>query len=40
MGCPASDDEVAMFVSILKSSSNLQASDLEIIAKRFKENAN
>lgn len=39
MGCPASDEEVAMFVSILKSSSNLQASDLEIIAKRFKENA-
>ncbi|MBS1512455.1 MAG: thioredoxin family protein [Bacteroidetes bacterium] len=38
IGCPASDDEVAAFIKILKKTSTLQQNELDTIAKRFKEN--
>lgn len=38
IGCPASDAEVAAFIAILKQTSSLTQEQLDIIAKRFKEN--
>ncbi|GAB2825952.1 thioredoxin family protein [Ferruginibacter profundus] len=38
IGCPASEPEVAAFISLLRSSSALSDQALEIIAARFKEN--
>lgn len=37
-GCPAAENEVAYFISVLKKTSALSKSDLSIIAKRFREN--
>ncbi|RYU92445.1 thioredoxin family protein [Mucilaginibacter terrigena] len=39
VGCPASTDEVAFFVKVLKATSNLNDEQLAIIAKRFAQNA-
>ena len=38
IGCPASEKEVAYFINILKNTSGLNADQLEIIRKRFREN--
>ena len=37
-GCPASEKEVAYFVSVLRKTSSLNEDQLEIIRKRFREN--
>lgn len=37
-GCPASEEEVAFFVSVLQKTSSLDRAQLEIIRKRFREN--
>lgn len=37
-GCPANIQEVTYFVNVLKNTSNLDAEQLEIIRKRFREN--
>lgn len=37
-GCPAEENEVDYFISVLKKTSKLSKSDLLIIAKRFREN--
>lgn len=37
-GCPASEQEVAFFLAILKKTSSLNKDQLEIIRKRFREN--
>src|SRR5205085_7561958 len=37
-GCPAADNEVAYFISILKSTSKLDDKALSQIAERFKKN--
>jgi thioredoxin-related protein len=37
-GCPANEKEVAHFVNVLKKTSSLDADQLEIIRKRFREN--
>lgn len=37
-GCPANAEEVAYFIKIIKNSSKLNAAQLEIISKRFREN--
>ena len=37
-GCPASEKEVAYFISVLQKTSGLNASQLEIIRKRFRQN--
>ncbi len=37
-GCPASEKEVAYFINVLKKTSSLDADQLEIIRKRFREN--
>jgi hypothetical protein len=37
-GCPASEDEVAFFINILKKTSSLNIEQAEIIRKRFREN--
>jgi thioredoxin-related protein len=38
VGCPATDTEVAFFIQILKSTSNLRDDQLSLIGKRFAEN--
>ena len=38
LGCPASEDEIALFTDILQRTSSLSDSKLETIAKRFKKN--
>jgi thioredoxin-related protein len=38
MGCPASEKEVAAFIALLKKTSKIDATGLDIIAKRFREN--
>jgi len=38
IGCPASEEEVAAFINLLKSTSALKQKELNVIAKRFKEN--
>ena len=38
IGCPASDEEVAAFITILRSSSSLTEQQLTVIAERFKKN--
>ena len=38
MGCPASEKEVAYFISLLKKTSNLNDEQLAVIAKRFAQN--
>ena len=37
-GCPATKEEVAYFINVLKKTSPLKDGDLAIIAKRFREN--
>ena len=37
-GCPANAEEVAYFVKVIKNTSKLNAAQLEIIIKRFREN--
>ena len=37
-GCPANAEEVAFFINVLKNTSALDATQLEIIRKRFREN--
>ena len=37
-GCPASEEEVAFFISVLKKTSSINDDQLEIIRKRFREN--
>ena len=39
-GCPATKEEVDYFISVLKKTSNLSASQSAIIEKRFRENDN
>ena len=39
IGCPASDNEVAGFSSLLKKTSKINAEGLKIIAARFKQNS-
>jgi thiol-disulfide isomerase/thioredoxin len=39
-GCPATQEEVDYFISVLKKTSHLSASQLSIIEKRFSENNN
>ena len=38
MGCPSTESQVAAFIKILKQTSTLSDSELEIIATRFKKN--
>ena len=38
IGCPASDDEVAAFITILQQTTKLKAEELAVIAERFKKN--
>lgn len=38
VGCPASEKEVAYFITVLKHTSKLSASDEAIITKRFRKN--
>ena len=38
IGCPASEEEVQAFISILGNTSRLKKSELEIIARRFRQN--
>lgn len=38
VGCPAADEEVAFFTSILKATSKLTDADLAVIAQRFAKN--
>lgn len=38
VGCPAEESEVAFFIQILKSTSNLRDEELSLIGKRFAEN--
>ncbi|MES2827115.1 MAG: thioredoxin family protein [Bacteroidota bacterium] len=35
VGCPASEDEVAFFIGILKATSKLKEDQLDLVAKRF-----
>lgn len=37
-GCPASEKEVEYFIGVLKKTSSISSSQLEIIRKRFREN--
>lgn len=37
-GCPASEEEVAYFISVLKKTTSLNSDELEIIKKRFRQN--
>ena len=37
-GCPASEEEVDFFISVLKKTTSLNKDELEIIAKRFRKN--
>lgn len=38
VGCPATKEEVAYFIKVLKSTSDLKEGELEIIEKRFRKN--
>jgi thiol-disulfide isomerase/thioredoxin len=38
VGCPASEEEVNYFISVLKKTSSLNANQLEVIKKRFRQN--
>jgi thiol-disulfide isomerase/thioredoxin len=38
VGCPASEEEVNYFISVLKKTSSLNANQLEVIRKRFRQN--
>ncbi|RXK62300.1 DUF255 domain-containing protein [Lacibacter luteus] len=38
IGCPASEEEVAAFISILQQTTNLKKEELTIIAERFRKN--
>jgi thiol-disulfide isomerase/thioredoxin len=38
VGCPASDEEITMFLKILRKTSTITDSKLETIGKRFKKN--
>ncbi|TXH24870.1 MAG: hypothetical protein E6Q96_09785 [Cyclobacteriaceae bacterium] len=38
IGCPATEKEVAYFVDILKKTTMLSQPDLDLIAKRFRQN--
>jgi thiol-disulfide isomerase/thioredoxin len=38
IGCPAAENEVGYFISVLKKTSALSKSELSIIANRFREN--
>ena len=38
VGCPAAEEEVAYFITVLKKTSSIKADQLEIIRKRFREN--
>jgi thioredoxin-related protein len=40
IGCPASDEEVAIFTAKIKKTSKISDQQLEIIAERFKKNRN
>ncbi|HEV7334172.1 MAG TPA: thioredoxin family protein [Flavisolibacter sp.] len=37
-GCPASEEEVSYFISVLKKTSTLTAEELEKVRKRFRQN--
>jgi thioredoxin-related protein len=39
-GCPASKEEVAHFITVLRRTSDLKDDELEIIEKRFRQNEN
>jgi thioredoxin-related protein len=39
-GCPATETEVACFIDVLKRTSSLKATELQIISKRFRQNEN
>lgn len=38
MGCPASDDEVAAFISVLKKTTRINESEITAITDRFRKN--
>jgi thiol-disulfide isomerase/thioredoxin len=38
IGCPAAENEVEYFISVLKKTSKLNSSQLDIIRKRFRQN--
>ncbi|MES1198172.1 MAG: thioredoxin family protein [Chitinophagaceae bacterium] len=40
VGCPTAEDEVNYFASVLKKTSSLNAEQLEVIKKRFRQNGN
>lgn len=37
-GCPASEEEVAYFISVLKRTASLTAEELDMVRKRFRQN--
>jgi thiol-disulfide isomerase/thioredoxin len=37
-GCPASEEEVAYFINVLKQTTSLSEVDLQVIQKRFRQN--
>jgi len=37
-GCPASEEEVAYFISVLQKTSSLNKEELELVRKRFRQN--
>jgi thiol-disulfide isomerase/thioredoxin len=40
IGCPASDEEIASFVDILKKTSHISSKEISAISERFKKNRN
>ncbi len=40
VGCPATAEEVAFFISVLKKTTNLSEYQLDVIQKRFRQNEN
>jgi hypothetical protein len=38
MGCPASDDEVAAFIEVLRKTSKIKETEVPVITERFKKN--
>jgi thiol-disulfide isomerase/thioredoxin len=38
MGCPASDDEVAAFIEVLKKTSRISEAEITVISDRFRKN--
>jgi thiol-disulfide isomerase/thioredoxin len=38
MGCPASDDEVAAFIEVLRKTSKIKEAEVPVITERFKKN--